>query len=225
MAKKATKKVVIYARCSTVHDQNPEVQIKQLREYCGARGWEVTKEIMDHGYSGSSEKRPGLNEVLFLVRSKVVDVVCVVKLDRLFRSLKHLVTTLHEFEELRCEFVSISDNLDMTTAAGRLHFQILGAFGEFEKNLIRERTLAGLAYAVSKGKVLGRPKLNLDKEIVKLRSEGRTYREIEKVLRCSSTVVKRAIRAEISKQLNGGPIEDNKNKKSPLITGLKNDEN
>lgn len=82
------KKVLIYARCSTTqHDQRPEVQVEELRRYCEARGFEVCEEVVDHGFSGSTEKRPGLKRLQELVRSRKVDVVVVVKLDRLFRSV------------------------------------------------------------------------------------------------------------------------------------------
>lgn len=123
------KRTVIYARCSTTqHDQKPEVQIEELRRYCSARGWEILEEIIDHGYSGSSDKRPGLKRLHELVRSRKADVVVVVKLDRLFRSIKHLITTLGEFSELGIEFVSLGEQLDFSTSSGKLLFHIIAAF-------------------------------------------------------------------------------------------------
>jgi DNA invertase Pin-like site-specific DNA recombinase len=116
----------------------PEVQIEEIRRYCHARGWTITKEIIDHGYSGSSNNRPGLIKLLSLTHKRQIDLVVVVKLDRLFRSLKHLVVTLQEFSDLGVEFVSLKDQLDMTTASGRLLIHIIGAFAEFEKSLISD---------------------------------------------------------------------------------------
>lgn len=194
MPSKANKKrVAIYSRCST-QEQQPEVQLQQLRTYSEARGWTISQEIIDHGYSGGDNNRPGLKKLLSSVRKRNVDVVCVVKMDRLFRSLQHLISVLSEFDELGVEFVSVSDQIDFTTAIGKLHLQIIGAFAEFEKDLIRERTLAGLAYAKSIGKILGRPKICLDKEILKLREEKMSYRQIEKQLGCSNSVIRRTIK-------------------------------
>lgn len=186
--------MAIYARCSTYHHQDPEVQLRQLRLYCESRGWSLVKEIVDHGYSGATDRRPGLIELLSLARRRDVDVVCVVKLDRIFRSLKNLLTILTTLEELNCEFVSISDQIDLTTATGRLHVQLLGAFAQFERDLIRDRTIAGLAYARSKGKPLGRPSLNLSDRIIALRSQGHSYKTIQKQLGCSAGVITRAIK-------------------------------
>lgn len=89
----ATKRVLIYARCSTKREQNPEVQLEQLRKFVSARDWEVVEEIIDTGYSGTSENRPGLKKLMAMTRSREVDIVVIVKLDRLFRSLKNMVNT------------------------------------------------------------------------------------------------------------------------------------
>ena len=152
------KRVLIYARCSTTqHDQHPEVQIEELRRYCSARGFEICEEVVDHGFSGSTDKRPGLKRLQELVRTRKVDAVVVVKLDRLFRSVKHLVSTLHEFSDLGVEFISLGEQLDFTTSSGKLLFHIIAAFAEFERGLIVERTKLGLAHAQSKGVQLGRP--------------------------------------------------------------------
>lgn len=138
-----SKRVLIYARVST-SEQNPQIQIAELKRYCEARQWILIDEITDLGFTGANDKRPGLQKLLMLARSRQIDVVVVVKLDRLFRSLKHLVSTLHEFTELGVEFISIKDQIDMTTAAGRLMVHMLAAFSEFEKSLIVERTIAGI---------------------------------------------------------------------------------
>src|SRR5882757_6013047 len=94
-------RVAIYARCSTSHhDQKPEVQIQELKRYCSARDWKITEEIIDHGFSGGTDQRPGLKQLMALVHSRKVDVVVVTKLDRMARSLKHLVTVLDELNSL-----------------------------------------------------------------------------------------------------------------------------
>lgn len=187
------KRAVLYARCSTTKDQKPEVQLAELRRYCLAREWEIAKEITDHGYSGTTANRPGLKDLLKLVRERQVDVVVILKLDRLFRSLKNLVVTLDEFEELKIEFVSVKDHLDLTTSAGRLLKNLLGSFSEFEAALISERTRIGLDYAVSQGKKLGRPQKNNIEAIRNLREKGLSYRKIALQLNCSMGAVCRAL--------------------------------
>lgn len=177
-------------------DQNPEVQLGELRRYCQARGLSIKEEITDHGYSGATDNRPGLKRLMELARKREIDVVIVVKLDRFFRSLKHLITVLQEFMDLGILFISIKDQIDMTTAAGRLMFHIIGAFAEFEKALIVERTLAGLHHARSQGKRLGRPPIHDAFPIRKLRSKGLSYRAIANRLRVSMGTVSRALRAE-----------------------------
>lgn len=188
------KRVLIYVRCSTTqHDQRPEVQIDELRRYCSARGFEICEEIVDHGFSGSTDKRPGLKRLQELVRARKVDVVVVVKLDRLFRSVKHLVSTLHEFSDLGVEFISLGEQLDFTTSSGKLLFHIIAAFAEFERGLIVERTKLGLAHAQSKGVQLGRPAKYDFNEIRRLHSLGKSLRQIKREIGCSIGSVYRAI--------------------------------
>jgi len=193
------KFALLYARCST-ELQNPDVQLEQLRLYAKHAGFENIKEIVDHGYSGGTANRPGLAELQNLVHLHAVNVVCVVRLDRMFRSLKHFVEMIHFLEEHQTNFVSIEDNINFKTSIGRLQFHLLAAFGEFEKSLIRERTIAGVAHARALGKTIGRPKINLDKEIKMLREHGKTYRDIEKQLGCSNSVIRRVLK----QHLNGG---------------------
>src|ERR1700674_267367 len=107
------------------------------------------------------------------------DVVLVWKLDRFGRSLRHLVNALAEFESLGIAFVSLSDNLDLSTPSGRLMFQIIGAMAEFERELIRERVKAGLRNARAKGRKLGRPRTPVDESRVQaLRDSGDSWRTI-----------------------------------------------
>ena len=207
------KRVAVYARCSTKRDQSPDAQLAELRRYCAAREWTITEEIIDHGYTGTNADRPGLKNLLRLVRERKVDVVVVLKLDRLFRSLKHLILTVDEFEELNVEFVSVKDQIDLTTSAGRLLRNLLACFAEFEAALIRERTLIGLDHAVSIGKKLGRPQENDIDAIKKLRTQGLSYRKIAKQLNCSMGAVCRALKAA-PKSLN----KDEEN--SPVKTGV-----
>jgi DNA invertase Pin-like site-specific DNA recombinase len=185
--------VATYSRVSTnKREQKPEVQALELRRYCKARGFKIRHEIVDRA-SGGTDDRPGLKELLKLVRSREIDAVVVVKLDRLFRSLKHLVNTLSEFEALGVKFIATRDQVDLTTPAGRMFVQILGSLGEFERALIRERVLVGLDHARSQGKRLGRPKVNDDAAVQKLRSQGLSYQTIQRRLGVSKGAVCRAL--------------------------------
>lgn len=189
-------RVTTYSRVSTDDKgQKPEVQVSELRRYCEARGWIIVQEIVDHGYSGGTDDRPGLKKLMNLVKRREVDAVVVVKLDRLFRSLKHLVTTLDEWQALGVIFCATADAVDYSTPGGRLFAQILGCLAEFEKSLLRERTMMGLAYARSQGKKLGRPKKRDDEAILKLRREGFSYTQIQKKLGVSRPAIHRALKS------------------------------
>jgi DNA invertase Pin-like site-specific DNA recombinase len=188
-------KAAIYARVSTSHhDQNPEVQVRELHRFCQARDWYIAYELVDHGYGGANDKRPGLTKLLTLARAREVDAVVVVKLDRLFRSLGHLMSTLEEFQALGVHFVATKDSIDYTTPAGRFFAQVLGSLAEFEKSLLRERTLMGLDHARSLGKKLGRPKTANDLAIRELYATGCTHRQIAKQLLVSKGAIWRALR-------------------------------
>lgn len=189
-------KIAVYARVSTSHhNQNPEIQIEELRRFCALKGWQISYELVDHGYSGSTNNRPALKELLQLVKNKEVDSIIVVKLDRLFRSLKHLVSTLEEFEKQGIKFVAIKDNVDYSTPTGRLFVQILGSLGEFERSLLRERTMMGLDHARKNGKKFGRPKLHDHSLIVQLHQSGLTYRAIQRQLGVPMGTIARAIKS------------------------------
>jgi DNA invertase Pin-like site-specific DNA recombinase len=151
------KRVVLYARVSTNNGtQDPTMQLNELRTFCEARGWQIVCEYVDH-VSGSRESRPQLNQLMSDAKSRKFDIIAVWKLDRYARSLRHLVCALAEYESLGIAFVSLKDNLDLTTASGRLMFQVIGAMAEFERSLIVERVRSGLKNAKAKGKTLGRP--------------------------------------------------------------------
>jgi len=190
-------RVGIYARVSTLIGQSPEMQMAELREYASRRGWEIYGEYVDSGISGSKESRPELNRLMSDVHLRRLDVVLCWKVDRFGRSLKHLVNALADLDSYGVAFVSLRDNLDLSTPSGRLMFQIIGAMSEFERSLIQERVRAGLRNAKLKGKTLGRPSriISLD-EMTRLRKEGASLREIAKIVGVSYVTVRtRLLRA------------------------------
>jgi DNA invertase Pin-like site-specific DNA recombinase len=148
-------KAALYVRVSTL-DQHHENQLAELRQYVAARGWEA-QEYIDHGVSGAKEGRPALNRLLADARRRRLNVVVVWSLDRLGRSLRHLVVLLDDLQALGVGFISVREGLDWTTPSGRLQAQLLAMIAEFERARLRERVLAGLARARRLGKRLGRP--------------------------------------------------------------------
>jgi len=177
-------RVALYARVSTSNgQQDPEMQLRELREYADRRGWQIAEVYTDAGVSGARDSRPALNRLMSDAQKRRIDAVLVWKLDRFGRSLRHLVNALAELEALGVDFVSLRDNLDLATPSGRLMFQIIGAMAEFERSLIQERVKAGLRNAKAKGKRLGRPPVVVDQvEVLELRNSGESWRAIAKKL-------------------------------------------
>jgi DNA invertase Pin-like site-specific DNA recombinase len=174
-----SKRVALYARVSTFLGQDPEMQLRELRAFAASRGWTVTDEYVDRGVSGSKDRRPKLDLLMGGAKRRAFDIVLVWKLDRFARSVKHLVTAIAEFEALSVQFVSLRDNLDLTTPSGRLMFHVIGAMAEFERSLIQERVRAGLRNARAKGQRLGRPAVNIPQaKVQRLRAQGLSWSRI-----------------------------------------------
>jgi DNA invertase Pin-like site-specific DNA recombinase len=187
------KRAALYARVSTT-DQTPENQLQALRAFATARGWSVA-EFVDHGVSGAKERRPQLVAMLAEVRRRKLDVVVVTKLDRLARSTHHLVTLGKEFQTLGVDLVALDQAVDTTTASGRLLFHMLAAIAEFERDLIRDRVLAGLKRAKAQGKRLGRPReYEFDAGRAReLKAQGHSLRAIARALRVPRISLSRAL--------------------------------
>jgi DNA invertase Pin-like site-specific DNA recombinase len=159
-----------------------ELQLRELREYARLRGLTIVGEYIDR-ISGSKDSRPALNQLMADASQRKFDAVLVWKLDRFGRSLRHLVNALAELEALGLTFISLHDNLDLSTPSGRLMFQIIGAMAEFERSLIQERVKAGLRNARAKGKRLGRPPIFVShSRLDTLRASGASWRAISKEL-------------------------------------------
>ncbi len=181
----------LYARVSTL-DQNCELQLQDLRRYAGQR-FAQYREYIDVGVSGAQRHRPQLDALMKDAHKRLFDVVLVWKFDRFARSLKHLIESLDEFSSLGIDFVSYTEGIDTTTPTGQLLFHIVGAVAQFERDLIAERVRAGMAHARSLGKRIGRPPARVDlTTVASLRSQGRSWREIARVLSVPSSTVRRA---------------------------------
>jgi len=172
-------KTALYGRVSTNNGQDPEMQLRELREYCERRGWEVSGEYVDVGISGAKEKRPELDKLLADAHKRHFDAVVVWRFDRFARSVSHLLRALETFRSLDIEFVSLSEQVDTSTPTGKMVFTVLGAVAELERSLIAERVRAGLRNARAKGRKLGRPRKALDgAKLLGMRSQGASWRAI-----------------------------------------------
>ena len=152
---KMMKRIGLYARVSSA-DQNIETQLLPLREHCQRVPCEIT-EYIDDGFSGKDDKRPAFERLLADVRANKIDCVLVYKLDRIGRSLKHLLNLFEEFKSKGVEFISLTQSINTSTPEGKMFWQMLGVFAEYERELIVARTLAGMDRARKQGKSLGRP--------------------------------------------------------------------
>jgi len=173
------------------------MQLSELREYATRRGLSIHEEYVDQGVSGSKESRPALNRLMADAQRCRFDAVLVWKIDRFGRSLKHLVNSLADLSAYGIAFISLRDNLDLSTPSGRLMFQIIGAMAEFERALIQERVKAGLRNARAKGKRIGRPQAKIElSKVLELRNQGLSWRAISDQLGLGLGTVYRAIHSQ-----------------------------
>jgi DNA invertase Pin-like site-specific DNA recombinase len=186
--------VAIYARVST-KDQDCTMQLRDLRAFCLARGWEVFREYVDAGESGAKDSRPELNELMSDARKRRFAAVVVWRFDRFARNTAHLLRALEEFRALAIQFVSFQENIDTTTPLGQAIFTIVGAVAQLERDLIRERVCAGIRNARDSGKQLGRPRRVVDRDrVCDLRASGVSLRQIAHQLGVGYGTVRARIR-------------------------------
>ena len=192
-------RAVLYCRVSTSH-QSVERQIRELRDVADRNDWTVTETYIDHGISGSKgrDKRPELDRMLKDSIKRKHDVVMVWSIDRLGRSLQHLIEIVNELQSKSVDLYMHQQAIDTTTPTGKLMFSLVGAFAEFEKSVIRERVLSGLENAKAKGVVLGR-KTNLndsiERKILSMKEEGASIRKIVSECSVGTQTVYKVLRA------------------------------
>lgn len=203
----------LYARVSTTgHGQDVGLQLDELRRAAELRGW-APIEYVDSGVSGVATSRPGLDRMLADAQAGKLDVVAVWKLDRLGRSLQHVLGLLDAFGQQGVQFVSLRDaGLDTTTPAGRLFTSIIGAFAAFERDLIRERVIAGVRRAQANGKHCGRPKKELSDTSLKaaqaLLAQGWGWRSVAKAVGIQKDTLRRRMTEAGLLAHNPTPDED-----------------
>jgi DNA invertase Pin-like site-specific DNA recombinase len=172
-----TKRVSIYARVST-DDQDESLQLTALQEFVSQRGWELKATYIDHGVSSRSV-RPELERLMNDAHKRRFDVIAVWKFDRFARSTRELVFALEQFQALGIDFVSVTQAIDTSGPMGKLVFSVLAAIAEFERELIRERVVAGMKEARRQGKHCGRPAKEFDAErAADLRKSGLSWRKL-----------------------------------------------
>jgi DNA invertase Pin-like site-specific DNA recombinase len=181
-----SKRIAIYSRVST-DKQTVENQTRELRSLCERLGYTIVQEYSDSGISGAKGRsdRPALDAMLKAATQRKFDMVMCWSIDRLGRSLQHLVEILNELQALKIDLFFQQQGMDTSTPSGRMIFSVFGAIGEFERNLIRERVLAGQQRAKANGVKLGRPsKMNdgMKNAIILLRNKGLGIKQIAKQL-------------------------------------------
>jgi DNA invertase Pin-like site-specific DNA recombinase len=171
------------------------LQLDELRQVAALRGWDVVGIYEDAGVSGTKTSRPGLDRMLADAQAGKLDLVAVWKLDRLGRSLQHVLATLDQLNTQGVAFVSLRDQgLDSTTPAGRLFTAMIAAFAAFERDLIQERVVAGIRRAQAAGKHCGRPRKEIDlRPAVALLREGRGLKDVARILKVPRATLRRRL--------------------------------
>lgn len=196
---KTIENAAIYARVSTT-DQNCDLQLKDLREYCERRGWH-TIEYVDNGVSGAKACREQLDRLMQDARRRKVDVVICWRFDRFARSTKHLLSALEEFQSLGIGFISHQEAIDTTSPMGKLLFTIVAAMAEMERSILIERVRAGMVSAKSKGQALGRPKKVFRRDVaIEMRAAGHSWRKISNLLGVPVSTIREACAEKVAKR-------------------------
>ncbi len=200
-------KVALYARVSTSDkDQEPETQLMPLRDFAKAQGWEVFKEYIDKAPANDLNHRTAWRELLNDAARKRFQMVLVFKLDRGFRSVKHMHDTLAAWELVGVSFQSVRERFDTSTALGRLLLNLLASLAEFELELIRERVKAGMDRARRQGKQIGRPMVSSRRGfsgrfgmvLVAIQNGDLSYPNGAKELNIGETTLRRLVAKELS---------------------------
>lgn len=193
------QRAAIYARVSTDH-QTAEYQLTELRAVAHRMGWQIVAEYVDHGISGAKgrDQRPRFDAMLKAATKREIDVIAAWSVDRLGRSLQHLVSFLDEIHGKRVDLYLHQQGIDTTTAGGKALFQMCGVFAEFERSMIQERVLAGLKRARAAGKTLGRPKVSatIEASVLALRRQGKGMISISRAVGCGVGTVQRIVAHE-----------------------------
>ncbi len=191
------KRVAIYARVST-NGQTVTNQLRELRQVAKHQGWKVVGEFIDRGVSGAKGRaqRPQFDKLCNAATRREIDLIMSWSVDRLGRSLQHLVTFLGEIHAKGVDLYLHQQGVDTSTPAGKALFQMCGVFAEFERSMIQERVKAGLARARAQGKTLGRPRVaaSIERKVRTHRTKGMGIKAIAKKLGIGTGTVQRIVK-------------------------------
>ena len=193
---KNAKRVALYVRVST-GEQTTDNQRRELRAVAKRSGWKIVDVYEDNGISGANgrDRRPALDRLLKDATRREFDMIAAWSVDRLGRSLQHLVGLLEELQALGVDLYLHQQGLDTSTPSGRAMFQMCGVFAEFERAMLVERTKAGMARAKAKGSRIGRPPVPqvIKHKVGRLRQQGKSMRAIAKTTGVSVAAVHKII--------------------------------
>lgn len=193
---KKPRRVALYCRVST-DGQTIENQLRELEAVAARHNWEIVQVFKDEGISGAKgrDKRPGFNDLCKGIQRKQFDMVAAWAVDRLGRSLQDLVGFLSDMHSQGVDLYLHQQGINTSTPTGKMMFQMLGVFAEFERSMIQARVKSGLERARAQGKVLGRPKISaeLEQAILTARGQGKGIRMISRETGCSTGTVRKVV--------------------------------
>jgi DNA invertase Pin-like site-specific DNA recombinase len=213
------KVVALYVRVST-QDQNCESQTRALLDWCSKQGIFNHEIFTDHGISGAKESRPALNQLMERVDAGEIEQVIVFSFSRFARSVSHLLKALNIFKQKNVRFISVTEALDTNSPMGLALFTILGALAQMEREIIRNRVIAGLQNARAKGKVIGRVRKRNSMLIDSLLEAGLSFREISRVAKCSHGSVSAQKKEWLAKKALLKSQEEEKQKSESVSTSV-----
>ena len=186
-------RVAIYARVST-DDQTNQTQINELKRYCEMKGWSDLTTFQDEGVSGTKTSRPEFDKMIEAAQNKEFDVIAVWRFDRASRSTRHLLELLDSFQKWGVDFVSLKEQIDTSSAAGKLMFTMISAFAQFERDVISDRTKAAMKRLKSEGKQIGRERSIDYDRFIELKAEGYRPPEIAQKMGISKSHARKIYR-------------------------------
>lgn len=201
-------RAALYARVSTVgHGQDVGLQLDELRQVARQRQWSAV-EYVDDGVSGSKDSRPALDRMMADARAGKLDLVAVWRFDRFARGTRHMLVACEELRVAGVGFLSLREQVDTSTPMGKAMFTIIAAMAELERDVLRERVIAGVRRAQAAGKHCGRPRKEIDvRPAVALLKEGRDLKEAARILKLSRNTLRRRLR-EAGEWPVGGPARE-----------------
>jgi DNA invertase Pin-like site-specific DNA recombinase len=192
-------KTALYARVSTQnHHQDPEVQLRDMRDFCARTTRDVVEVYIDRGISGTKESRPQLNRLMADAAAGKFESVVVWKFDRFARSAQHLLKALEMFKTQGIDFASVTEGVDTSTPMGKLVFTVLGAVAEMERSLTVERIKAGMRNAKSKGHKPGPKQVRIALDLADIKGRmilGESQRQIAQSLGVSPSLITKRLKA------------------------------